>query len=460
MPARAPRRLRSVSAARAGGRRAVRQREVAVGRDFVDIVAKDTPGDQGDESQTLHLTFFADGEEAAGCTYRFTITDSGGHATDAIDPTPAVAARRLRRPGPGSQNNLLLVDSTWVPARRAVKRSVIPPCEMPPITAGAPAKPLSLGFRPNALFAPDGTPNTLQLTSPKADEHRRRRDGPGPRPHLAPICRRIESHEHRLDLQRHPHLRTPLRTNPRRTVRTRAAAHGLPRRRRRAQPPARSPKTSTRQLLRLIARNQPSSPRQGGIASRRVRRSFRAMSSVRGITPDSGVKVYATAVIWRTVGSMAALAVVARGFRSPRNGANVFAVAVAAVAVQQLLGRGASQTDDARSRVGTIQRFFDRLVSYLLSQRTRCVAERLRPAGAAEMWSGYQAAYPEDLGYLVSIADRYLTIGDYDGLAKCLEPFARFEAEIEASELLAQIHAHPVSNKSTAVVRQATLAVS
>ena len=38
--------------------------------------------------QTLHLTFFADGEEAAGCSYRFTVTDSGGHATDAIDPTP------------------------------------------------------------------------------------------------------------------------------------------------------------------------------------------------------------------------------------------------------------------------------------------------------------------------------------------------------------------------------------
>lgn len=63
--------------------------ELAVGSEFVDVVAKDTPGELDGDVQTMHLTFFADGEEAAGCTYRFTVTDSGGHATDAIDPTPA-----------------------------------------------------------------------------------------------------------------------------------------------------------------------------------------------------------------------------------------------------------------------------------------------------------------------------------------------------------------------------------
>jgi hypothetical protein len=62
--------------------------ELPVGSEFVDVIAKDTPGEQGDEIQPLHLTFFADGEEAAGCSYRFTVTDSGGHATDAIDPSP------------------------------------------------------------------------------------------------------------------------------------------------------------------------------------------------------------------------------------------------------------------------------------------------------------------------------------------------------------------------------------
>jgi hypothetical protein len=62
--------------------------ELEVGSEFVDVLDKDTPGEQGDPAAPLHLTFFADGEEAAGCAYRFTVTDSGGHATDAIDPTP------------------------------------------------------------------------------------------------------------------------------------------------------------------------------------------------------------------------------------------------------------------------------------------------------------------------------------------------------------------------------------
>jgi hypothetical protein len=62
--------------------------DLEVGSEFVDVVAKDTPGEQGDPVQPLHLTFSAQGEDAAGCSYRFTVTDSGGHATDAIDPTP------------------------------------------------------------------------------------------------------------------------------------------------------------------------------------------------------------------------------------------------------------------------------------------------------------------------------------------------------------------------------------
>jgi hypothetical protein len=62
--------------------------ELSVGSEFVDVLDKVTPGEQGDEVQPLHLTFFGTGVESAGCTYRFTVTDSGGHATDAIDPTP------------------------------------------------------------------------------------------------------------------------------------------------------------------------------------------------------------------------------------------------------------------------------------------------------------------------------------------------------------------------------------
>ena len=74
--------------------------ELAVGTEFVDIVPKDTPGELDGEIQTLHLTFFADGEEAAGCTYRFIVTDSGGHATDAIDPTPVPAFPDVTVPEP------------------------------------------------------------------------------------------------------------------------------------------------------------------------------------------------------------------------------------------------------------------------------------------------------------------------------------------------------------------------
>ncbi|MEY2443272.1 MAG: hypothetical protein QOJ46_2698 [bacterium] len=62
--------------------------DLEVGTEFVDVLDKTTPGEQGDPVKPLHLTFSAQGEDAAGCSYRFTVTDSGGHATDAIDPTP------------------------------------------------------------------------------------------------------------------------------------------------------------------------------------------------------------------------------------------------------------------------------------------------------------------------------------------------------------------------------------
>jgi hypothetical protein len=76
--------------------------ELEVGSEFVDVLEKDTPGEQGDPVQTLHLTFFGTGEEAAGCAYRFTVTDSGGHATDAIDPTPLPDVPDVTVPEPNS----------------------------------------------------------------------------------------------------------------------------------------------------------------------------------------------------------------------------------------------------------------------------------------------------------------------------------------------------------------------
>jgi hypothetical protein len=61
---------------------------LAIGSEFVDVHDETTPGEQGDPVSPLLLTIYADGEEAAGCSYRFTVTDSGGHASAAIDPSP------------------------------------------------------------------------------------------------------------------------------------------------------------------------------------------------------------------------------------------------------------------------------------------------------------------------------------------------------------------------------------
>jgi hypothetical protein len=60
----------------------------AVGTEFVEEKDLTTPGNDGDPVQPLRLTFSAEGQGAAGCQYRFTATDSGGHPTDAIDETP------------------------------------------------------------------------------------------------------------------------------------------------------------------------------------------------------------------------------------------------------------------------------------------------------------------------------------------------------------------------------------
>jgi len=75
--------------------------ELPVGKEFVDVLDKETPGEEGDDVQSLHLTFSGDGkEEVAGCTYRFTVTDSGGHATDAVDPTPTAEYPDVTVPEP------------------------------------------------------------------------------------------------------------------------------------------------------------------------------------------------------------------------------------------------------------------------------------------------------------------------------------------------------------------------
>lgn len=143
---------------------------------------------------------------------------------------------------PGYHDPVLLVDSTPVEcarSRETVKRGgshSLPDALTDAADYGycASHSRFFYGFRLHALFAPDGTPRALELTSPKTDEREvalrmlarcgrhgeiviadkgytsrafeanvadlgaqilrpRRKDEPGPGPHLAPIRQRIES---------------------------------------------------------------------------------------------------------------------------------------------------------------------------------------------------------------------------------------------------------------------------
>jgi hypothetical protein len=137
---------------------------------------------------------------------------------------------------PGSEDDLLLIDSTPVEcarSRETVKRSAL--ADAADYGWCASHSRFFWGFRLHAIFAPDGTPRALELTSPKVDERAvalllldrcrrhggetllgdkgyagrefaaavrqrdativrpRRNDEPGSGPHLAPIRQRIES---------------------------------------------------------------------------------------------------------------------------------------------------------------------------------------------------------------------------------------------------------------------------
>jgi transposase len=137
---------------------------------------------------------------------------------------------------PGSQDDLLLIDSTPIEcarSRETVKRSAL--ADAADYGYCTSHSRFFWGFRLHAIFSPDGTPRALELTSPKIDEREigvvlldrcrrrggetllgdkgyagrqfaaavakrdativrpRRTDEPGHGPHLAPIRQRIES---------------------------------------------------------------------------------------------------------------------------------------------------------------------------------------------------------------------------------------------------------------------------
>lgn len=166
--------------------------------------------------------------------------------SDAIESLIAVFARD----SPGYRDNLLLVDSTPIECARSIettRRSQL--ADAADYGYSAAHNRYFWGFRLHGLFALDGTPRALQLTSPKTPEREvclkllarldrdqpitivgdkgyagrefeqtvsqqhativrpQRRDEAGPRPHLAPIRQRIESIFHTckdlLTLERH-----------------------------------------------------------------------------------------------------------------------------------------------------------------------------------------------------------------------------------------------------------------
>jgi transposase len=137
---------------------------------------------------------------------------------------------------PGIEDDLLLVDST--PVECAISRETVKGSQLGDAADYGYCSSHSRffwGFRPHALFSPDGTPRAIALTSPKLDERDvalkllararrrggetvigdkgyagaqfakavsdlqativrpRRKDEPGRGPHLAPIRQRIES---------------------------------------------------------------------------------------------------------------------------------------------------------------------------------------------------------------------------------------------------------------------------
>lgn len=166
--------------------------------------------------------------------------------SDAIEELIAVFARK----SPGFHDDLVLVDSTPVECARSIettRRSRL--ADAADYGYSAAHSRFFWGFRLHGLFAVDGTPRVLQLTSPKTSEREvcltllarverdrplivvgdkgyagrdfehqaakldaaiirpRRRDEPGTSPHLAPIRQRIESIFHTckdlLTLERH-----------------------------------------------------------------------------------------------------------------------------------------------------------------------------------------------------------------------------------------------------------------
>src|SRR4051812_3251183 len=211
---------------------------------------------------------------------------------------------------PGFDHDLLVVDSTPVECARSVetvRRSAL--ADAADYGYCRSHSRFFWGFRLHGLFALDGTPRAIALTSPKRDErdvclelvercersgpliviadkgyasrdfaaqmrdrhalivrpHRKNEPGPGAAPGPDPPTHR----KHLLDLQRPAHARTPRRPHPARPQNPHQPTTARPRRRHRAQPPTRPPQPRPRQLHRLSAWNYSSGPSAASSAAKR-----------------------------------------------------------------------------------------------------------------------------------------------------------------------------------------------
>src|SRR6266540_2354824 len=171
-----------------------------------------------------------------------------------LSDTIEALIEEFARHSPGFYDDLLLVDSTPIECARSVettRRSQL--ADAADYGYCASHSRFFWGFRLHALFAPDGTPRALALTSPKRDERevaaemlarcgrrdadrrqglrrqelrsrprRARRPDPAPQPPRRARPQRpsprADPSAHRVDLldrQRHPHARAPRRAHAR-----------------------------------------------------------------------------------------------------------------------------------------------------------------------------------------------------------------------------------------------------
>jgi hypothetical protein len=109
--------------------------------------------------------------------------------------------------------------------------------------------------------------------------------------------------------------------------------------------------------------------------------------------------------------------------------------------------------------VGILRKWTDPAISRFLCRRGRRAAENAGLAEPGLAWSAYHAAHPVDIARMAALASRYVEAGDFDNLSRCLEPYARFEADLEAAALARRVAAE-LASQPLVVASAGSLAAS